>query len=127
MASDGPTWGAADDGGADLKTVSSCLVASAHHAVLLNIRILISNNIHVAVFSGFIKIINETILTKPPMRKEFQGGHQTWTNKLKYFQMAKSDECVHIFKINLNIKQYKSKISQTCSTNETSHDLFLLK
>lgn len=32
VASDGPTWGAADNGGTDLKSVSSCLVACAHHS-----------------------------------------------------------------------------------------------
>lgn len=55
MASDAPTRGAADNGGTDLKTVSSCLVASPHPSFacfILKIRVvIISDATSIAVVS----------------------------------------------------------------------------
>lgn len=55
VASDGPTWGAADNGGTDLKSVSSCLVASAHHsftALLIILGLLLSIIEYISTWTG---------------------------------------------------------------------------
>lgn len=125
VASDGPTWGAADNGGTDLKIVSSCLVASAHHpfaalllilglllAIALTWLLLVGVGVEVCylydhenrtgLFFSLIKWLQWNRLNCSNAKiwavieEEFQGRPLNFSKlKFKYYQIIKCHNCVN--------------------------------